>query len=1213
MRRWLFFLGCILSAVSASAQCTISGKTRVCLGDMATYEISGTVSSTKWNFGDGYTSNDIKAKHLYKKAGSYTVTCDVKLSSGASCQASLPIEVVGLPVPVFSRFGSNDSCQFVNEICFKDNSTPASSGQTIVKRLVVWGDGTYDLSTNPAGAPDVCHTFNSADVFRVKFEVTDIYGCKNSTVGKVRIIAGPRAALTHEVTYPVCGIARVCFKNVSDTPAAGNIYYWFADGKNFARMFKTTECYDVVKSQTMIARLTVNTRGGCQTEVQDTVTVNLESLQTGLSGYKQICYGAGFGPKFWLTGDKDVKVKWYFDGKPMTNFAGDTLRFRPKDSMLTLGKHNVSVDIEKLSCVQRHSMDFIIAGPVAQFRMANRIQCDMQKKVFMWDITDLKNRKKASWHWEIKDPYGMNCVTWRAQGQNLNTNCNEALDWYHKHQFTTNQGIHTVHLYVHDSITGCADTAGRRVLRVCPKFGTGTPIVICQGRRFLEYDDLSDPEAEPVSFSLDTGRTFMPYHSKVFAPYEGLYGVYLVWRKARPDSAADFGNDSLLTFHDTTKGFDTVFYDNLLEVIPLHDTFFHVAYSGHNPKVVKLIPDKNYFAPGDRVRITWGDGSYTDTTFLVGTLLDTFYHTFSKHRYTGLVRLQIWNYAGCNQRFGLNIGWGLETEIRLKGAVCGSKTLCFEPDVLDYTSEQYWKKNDWGGHSVRWDFGDSTPVSDSFSPCHTYDSLGRFTVRLMVADSTGNRDTVSKVVVIQELVADVTSESKDFFCSEIKQLFDSSYLRTFDPDDAITDYLWDFGSGTFTTIEKDPFHTFENGGTYHVTHVVKSRSGCTDTTDFVVKITGSEAAFDILGDTVGCAPFRVTFKNRSKNCKQYIWEYGDPDNNTHNTGSLTNDTFTYFKSGRFYVGLVGIDTFYNPTTGNAYYCNSYFPSSDSPRIITVLPSPKTGLLGPDTLCVGSKAIFTSLSDRLYEMDEWQLDPGPSRFSEVPGMTKEQIYTSPGVYSVWIKPWYTIYPGQPRCFDSAEKKVTVLDVNADFDIDPKSEDPVFTFKNKSNPLDAQFAWNFGQPNSPTNTSTEVHPTHDFYPDRDTFRVCLMAVIPAGCRDTTCKTIRVEYFEDVRLANVFTPDEEDETNRVWDIFIDGERLYDLRIYNRWGELVYRSDHDAVRGYMENWNGRVMNTGPECPEGTYFYQFTYAFSRGNQQAKTVSGSINLIRGKR
>lgn len=93
------------------------------------------------------------------------------------------------------------------------------------------------------------------------------------------------------------------------------------------------------------------------------------------------------------------------------------------------------------------------------------------------------------------------------------------------------------------------------------------------------------------------------------------------------------------------------------------------------------------------------------------------------------------------------------------------------------------------------------------------------------------------------------------------------------------------------------------------------------------------------------------------------------------------------------------------------------------------------------------------------------------------------------------------------------------------------------------------------------------------------------------------------DQLRLSNVFTPFK-DGFNDEFDIIIDGETFYNLSIYNRWGALVFKQNSDNA----PNWNGRVSNTGAECPEGAYFYEFIYQFS--NREKKTLKGTVYLVR---
>jgi hypothetical protein len=53
------------------------------------------------------------------------------------------------------------------------------------------------------------------------------------------------------------------------------------------------------------------------------------------------------------------------------------------------------------------------------------------------------------------------------------------------------------------------------------------------------------------------------------------------------------------------------------------------------------------------------------------------------------------------------------------------------------------------------------------------------------------------------------------------------------------------------------------------------------------------------------------------------------------------------------------------------------------------------------------------------------------------------------------------------------------------------------------------------------------------------------------------------------------------------------------------MYKSDDLA-----ECWNGRVNNTGPDVPEGNYFYQIVIEEIGGKVKNRTVHGSITIIR---
>ncbi len=90
----------------------------------------------------------------------------------------------------------------------------------------------------------------------------------------------------------------------------------------------------------------------------------------------------------------------------------------------------------------------------------------------------------------------------------------------------------------------------------------------------------------------------------------------------------------------------------------------------------------------------------------------------------------------------------------------------------------------------------------------------------------------------------------------------------------------------------------------------------------------------------------------------------------------------------------------------------------------------------------------------------------------------------------------------------------------------------------------------------------------------------------------------------LYNVFTPGN-DEFNNTYEITGEKGLVYNIQIYDRWGVLIYSVQNAAIADRTKFWNGKVNNTGTNCPSGTYYYIFN---AKGEE--KTINGIIQLIR---
>lgn len=97
----------------------------------------------------------------------------------------------------------------------------------------------------------------------------------------------------------------------------------------------------------------------------------------------------------------------------------------------------------------------------------------------------------------------------------------------------------------------------------------------------------------------------------------------------------------------------------------------------------------------------------------------------------------------------------------------------------------------------------------------------------------------------------------------------------------------------------------------------------------------------------------------------------------------------------------------------------------------------------------------------------------------------------------------------------------------------------------------------------------------------------------CGREATATVNVIVDCEVIIPNVFTPNG-DGHNDIW--FIDGIAYANntLRVFNRWGQLVYET-----KNYRNNWNGG------DSPDGTYYYELIV-----ERKSKPYTGHVTILR---
>lgn len=90
---------------------------------------------------------------------------------------------------------------------------------------------------------------------------------------------------------------------------------------------------------------------------------------------------------------------------------------------------------------------------------------------------------------------------------------------------------------------------------------------------------------------------------------------------------------------------------------------------------------------------------------------------------------------------------------------------------------------------------------------------------------------------------------------------------------------------------------------------------------------------------------------------------------------------------------------------------------------------------------------------------------------------------------------------------------------------------------------------------------------------------------------------------KVPNTLTPNN-DGLNDKYLIEIEGEKYYNLRIYNTQNELIFESNDK-----LNNWDGTNFKTGQACGSGTYYGILVYK-GADNAEVKTLKTLITLIR---
>ncbi len=556
--------------------------------------------------------------------------------------------------------------------------------------------------------------------------------------------------------------------------------------------------------------------------------------------------------------------------------------------------------------------------------------------------------------------------------------------------------------------------------------------------------------------------------------------------------------------------------------------------------------------------------------------------------------------------------------------------------VYDYTSAHftyqkqtcsftvYFNTFDDTAATYSWNFGDGSPISTAVDPVHTYKKAGYYTVTLLTDSGTRCADTFKvKIFINRPAPAFVITQCKH-------------NVNFINQSTGASGYTWYINSDTF--IEVNPQYQFPDTGHYPVTLIAYDTANCSITLDTYVYI--YDQGLSSFSDSVPKCGGMVSFKHTGVLVASTHWTFGDGG-----TSNLANPAHTYTQPGTYTVKLItdsgtscmdsttqtvtvnivkpgftftvchNTVSLTNTSSGAVNY-NWLFGGKDtSSRVNPVYTFPDTGkymvkLTASDSVCSDTTSQIVNLSAYVPKFTSYtDTCSGEVYFLNVSKNVKSFLWlfgdgtsdtaANPPAHNYNSDSFFTvtlIAPPNTACADTFKAKVKpVLPPKAAFISNKDTCNTLMQFFNNSYRAYTSF-WEFGD----GNTDTARNPQHAF-PGNGTYNVTLIINKSSTCIDSAKEQVTYYNFpyDNLVIPNVITANN-DGVNDIFTISgFDGKCAeYELKIFNRWGQLLY----DYV-GSDVQWNGNASD-GTPLPPGTYYYLFK-STPTGERE-----GTITLIR---
>jgi gliding motility-associated-like protein len=1162
---------------------------------------NATYTTYYWDFGDsGSTSNTstlANASHLYTKNGSYYITLVVSTSAGCKDTFGKPLIIYYLEDS--SKATKMEGCKPLtttfSAYALNAKIYVAPTVHTYPYPVVGWhwdfGDGVGSSTL-----PNPTYTYNDTGVFRVISTLTTKNGCIAKDTIYIKVGIKPNASFTGPSR--ICYRDMACFTSTSIQPPTINRYNWIWSVKKASWQMENpgfdtgmnlnVNCHHFSVPKTDTVRL-VTYHNGCPSDTAFHKILIDSPKAIATVRYK--CHKDSL--KYVQFADSSIGADsriWYFgDGPTSTSTAKHPLHLYPAygSYSCTLVVHNVAAN-----CYDTMIGPITLFNPVAKVTASDTAIC---KDDTVWFSSSLTGANIVDQYWYINgsfivSPYNMGATA------------------FYPFNLPGTSKVWTDIKDEHSCIN--SDTAKIFVSRPLPAF-YGFPLSGC-----VPFN---------VTFT-DTSKT--------------TPGATIVSRKW------EFGNGSLTTTSTTVVRQYTLTgsYDVQLKItdnIGCKDSMYLSGYvQAHKPTALfttktfgcvgEMIGFTNLSANADSTFWDYGDGATSNGYKEIGLSMQHSYKNTGSYT----VKIISKDGFGC---FDTLIKPAAITIIKPAAAfTMDTAVSACTPLKVKFTNQIPPPS---GGYSY-WEFGNGNS-SFLLHPTEAYMFPGIYTVTLVISDAYGCKDTAIDYV-------DVLGHAGSFSLSDTLGCIPLTV--TYAPNvKNVTSMVWDFGDGTtINSTNLNPVsHTYTTAGPHVPKLVITTGPGCIATSvGDTVKV--DEAYADFAWGPA-CINSEVYFYDSSSGyysgVNNWLWKF---DNGQ--VSGLENPSHYYGPAGIYPVKLrviningcidsVTKDVTINPLPdiqagGDTTICLkdsailmpsggvSYVWSPAMYLSCTNCPNPKAGppvktwyfvtgtdangCKNTDTVVVSIKTKVTAIAAKggeICDKDTFQLSvTGARSYEWTPAEPLDKKDVANPVARPYGTTTFRVVSFEGSCIpDTDFVNVVVHPLPT---VTAKGATKVIAGTEAqliaSGNLIERFEW--------TGTGLDCYSCPD--PIAKPYMTTIYTVTvytDFGCKASDDVVVEVQCDNSqLYIPNTFTPNGDGENDVFYLRGAGLSSVRSLRVYNRWGEVMFERSGFALNDKGSGWDGTYK--GKELPPDVYVYVVEALCS--DQQPLLWKGDISLVR---